>query len=518
MKKLRKLGAIMICLAVLMGVVPAIPARAEETSVGIPMLSVQAADNTILSYKYSETKKLKLTAQNTGGVNLKNIRITPRVSEKIEEWPFEIENKDYTYGIDHMEPGEKLTVEFEFTARENVSLTYYKLPFDFTAEADDESGRKIDGEYGIYVKTIAKEEEKSQDNQSGQNNQGGQTTQEPSGNTGTSVDDLPTNYGDAGGITNIDGGSSGGGNVSTPRVIVTGFSTNPAEVKAGSDFRLTIHLKNTSKKTAVSNMLFDLSSPTEGRDETASPAFLPSSGSSSIYLEKIKANGTQDISIELNAKSDLVQKPYSVEISMKYEDSEGGQYESMSSVSIPVKQDARFEFSEFEINPATISVGEEANIMCELYNLGRVKLYNVKARFEGNGIKTEEIFVGNVESGATASIDGMLLAEEATAGPETMKMILSYEDESGNVTESEKEFQLEIMEAIMDDMNMDDTMMEESKSSLPIIPIIVGLLIIAAVVVGIMIMKKKKKRRLEEEEEGLVDEYHRLIEDEHRES
>ena len=36
MKKLRKLGAIMICLAVLMGVVPAIPARAEETSVGIP--------------------------------------------------------------------------------------------------------------------------------------------------------------------------------------------------------------------------------------------------------------------------------------------------------------------------------------------------------------------------------------------------------------------------------------------------------------------------------------------------
>ena len=51
MKKLRKLGAIMICLAVLMGVVPAIPARAEETSVGIPMLSVQAADNTILSYK-----------------------------------------------------------------------------------------------------------------------------------------------------------------------------------------------------------------------------------------------------------------------------------------------------------------------------------------------------------------------------------------------------------------------------------------------------------------------------------
>lgn len=37
------------------------------------------------------------------------------------------------------------------------------------------------------------------------------------------------------------------GDGSVPRVIVTGFSTNPAEVRAGSNFKLTIHLKNTSK-------------------------------------------------------------------------------------------------------------------------------------------------------------------------------------------------------------------------------------------------------------------------------
>ena len=42
------------------------------------------------------------------------------------------------------------------------------------------------------------------------------------------------------------GGSSSDGSV--PRVIVTGFDTNPAEVHAGSDFTLTIHLENTSKK------------------------------------------------------------------------------------------------------------------------------------------------------------------------------------------------------------------------------------------------------------------------------
>ena len=64
---------------------------------------------------------------------------------------------------------------------------------------------------------------------------------------------------------------------------------------------------------------------------------------------------------------------------MKYEDGNAAQVEAASSLSIPVKQDARFEMSDFEITPATIAAGEEANITSSLYNLGRVKLYNVKA-------------------------------------------------------------------------------------------------------------------------------------------
>lgn len=204
---------------------------------------------------------------------------------------------------------------------------------------------------------------------------------------------------------------------------------------------------------------------------------------------------------------------------MKYEDMEGGQYESMSSISIPVKQDARFEFGDFEISPGVISVGEEANIMCELYNLGRVKLYNVKAKFEGTGIKSEEIFVGNVDSGATASIDAMVTAEKATDGAEQMKMTLSYEDESGNVMTAEKEFELEVMEqesemhAEMEEMEADET-----GAKLSIVPFIVVLLIVAGIVTAVIISKKKKKKRLEEEEEGLIDEFDRLTEDEPRES
>ncbi len=137
---------------------------------------------------------------------------------------------------------------------------------------------------------------------------------------------------------------------------------------------------------------------------------------------------------------------------MKYEDSDGAQIDAASSISIPVKQDARFEFSDFEISPESISVGDEANVMCNLYNLGRIKLYNVKVTFEGTCIKKEEVFLGNVESGATASIDAMLEGAQATAGPANVTMTVSYEDEAGRVATSQKELQIEVMEAMENEM------------------------------------------------------------------
>ena len=265
-------------------------------------------------------------------------------------------------------------------------------------------------------------------------------------------------------------------------------------------------------------MLFDLNAPTEGSEEaTAAPAFLPVSGSSSIYLDQIPAGGTKDISIDLNAKGDLVQKPYSIQVSMKYEDSAATQYESESAVSIPVKQDPRFEFGEFQISPSSISVGEEANVMCDLYNLGRIKLYNVKAEFSGEGIKTETVFVGNVESGSSATIDAMIEGESVTAGPGTMKMTLSYEDESGTVSTTEQTFELEVTEDMaMTDMAMTDYEIED-QGGFPVLPVGIAVILAAGAAVTAILYRRKKKKRIMEEEE-MIHEFDGLAEDESGES
>ena len=284
---------------------------------------------------------------------------------------------------------------------------------------------------------------------------------------------------------------------SVPRVIVTGFDTNPAEVHAGSDFTLTIHLKNTSKKTKVQNMLFELQAPTEGTDEqTSAPAFLPTSGSNSIYLNGIKADGTADISITLNAKADLLQKPYSINLSMKYEDSQATQIESSSSISIPVKQDARFEFSEFEISlrPSRSVVRQ---MLCAVFIIWEeLNCIMQKPDLKAMELKTGD-FIGNVDAGATGSIDAMLQGEKVTNGNSKITMTLSYEDESGNISETTKDFELEVTEAVDDsDMYMNtDGDAEAGSSGFPVVPVVVVIVIIAGVVAAVVFVKKKKKKQ-----------------------
>ena len=482
MKRLKKVLA-GFCMAALV-VMMVKPAEIQAASPEI--ITIKAKDNKVPVFQAGQSQTWTITVTNSTSQPLSQVALAPELGDSGESWPFKTEYQDYKQSVDVIPAGESCDFTFEFVQREDVPSARYTLQFVLTAENEVKASQKF------YVNTTAKSEDTKSSQEEGQEADAGGFSN--------------------GGVSYSGGGSAGSGSV--PRVIVTGFTTDPAEVRAGSNFTLTIHLKNTSKSTRVSNMLFDLSAPTEGSDEqTAAPAFLPASGSSSIYLEGIAANGTADISIQLNAKADLLQKPYSIDMSMKYEDSSATQIEATSSISIPVKQDARFEFSEFEISPESIAVGEEANVMCNLYNLGKIKLYNVKATFEGSCIDKEEVFVGNVESGASASIDAMVEGKKATKGPAKITMTLSYEDEAGEVKTMTKDFQLEVTEASESDLAAMD-METEDKGGIPVIPILILVAALAVIAAAVIIIRKKKKKQTLVEEEALLDELDGPSEDE----
>ena len=506
-------AALLIAAMILPGL--AVKAEAAEKPAEKPKVEISlVGDNQ--TFEAGETKTLTVQITNNSGQKLENVKVAPDMSKKkAGDWPFEKDWKQYSEKIDGVVAnGDSKSVSFDFTRREGAKRNSYTIPFSVYVQGID--GAIVTDSIFVYAKneTVTPEPTPGDNSQ----NQGDAGNGSAAGSGSDSADMNVT--ADDGAVAYSGGGSGSGGSSSdgsVPRVIVTGFDTNPAEVHAGSDFTLTIHLKNTSKKTKVQNMLFELEAPTEGTDEqTSAPAFLPTSGSNSIYLDGIKADGTADISITLNAKANLLQKPYSINLSMKYEDSQATQIDSSSSISIPVKQDARFEFSEFEISPQTIEVGGETNVMCSLYNLGRIKLYNAKARFEGNGIKKQEIFIGNVEAGATGSIDAMLKGEKVTNGNSKITMTLSYEDESGNISETTKDFELEVTEAVDDsDMYMNtDGDVDAGSSGFPVVPVVVVIVIIAGVVAAVVFVKKKKKKQMLNEEEELLDELDRSSEDE----
>lgn len=495
-----------LCIAaMLVGTVGILPAKAADA-----VLKVTTPGNKVQTYQYQKAQDFVLNVANNSDQTLKNIKVEPVLKKNTDKWPFKTEYQSYEASIPELNAGDSGSVKFNFTQRDDAGDKTYRLTFAVTAE--NESGEKVyDDKVTYSVNTSAKPESQKEDSKSDNLGQSAGGS-----NDGGNIDAY------AGGVDNGDavysggGGGEASGNGSVPRVIVTGFTTNPADVKAGSDFTLTLHLKNTSKSSRVGNMMFELEAPTAGSDEqTTAPAFLPSSGSNSIYLDGIAANGTADISIDLNAKADLVQKPYSINVSMKYEGANASQIEASSSISIPVKQDARFEFSEFEITPESIAIGEEANVSCNLYNLGRIKLYNAKAIFEGEDIKKNETFLGNLEPGSSTSIDVMLEGIQATQGDGQVKMTLSYEDEAGTVSTTEQTFNFTVTEAT-DDAVVDEMPEENAAGGLPIVPIVLVILIIAGIVAAVAIKKKKKSQKLAEEEEDLLDELDGPSEDEHQ--
>ena len=406
---------------------------------------------------------------NMGKTNVTKAVVTPVLSTDTATWPFEITQSGYSQTIEDL-PGtdtgmsdmdRRRELTWNLQTRSDVGNGYQKISFNVRYFASDGSSQTTT--LDTYIQT--------------------------SGTAGVSAD----------------------GKASTPRVIVTGFETNPEVVHAGDSFMLTLHLKNTSTATSVNNMLFEFDAAVEGKDsETTYESFLPTAGSNTIFVDKMAKNGTRDIQIEMEARSDLAQKPYAIDVNMSYEDEHVNAYTNKASVSIPVKQEARIDMSQPEVTPSSIDVGSEANVMFSIYNLGKTKLYNVSVKTDSEFFTGGDCFVGNLDSGATGSVDMYLTGEAATTDDGTVKLQITYEDETGAPTTVEKEISLFVTEPVYDDGMHDDTAMPDGDTGNGMgiggkIAVVVVILIAAGVAGAVIVMKRKKKKEQQNLEDDIMD-------------
>ena len=447
---------------------------------------LQVGDNWATpTVSYGQAVDIVLPIINLGTEELNDLVVEPVASTLVNEWPFEpdmtnyLQTEPFIPGNDTKEKAMQNRREFTFyfTVRSDVMSGYYPLKFNVSYT---KAGIRCEepAELTVYVKTQGK----------------------PG--------------------SGIIGGSGEEANGSKPRIVVTGFETDPADVFAGDTFTLTIHVQNTSKDTAVSNVLFDMQAASEGDDKTNTySAFLPTSGASSVYMNEIAADTEADIVIEMTAKADLAQKPYVLDVNMKYDTPTMFDLTDKASVSIPVMQESRFDTSIPEVAPTDITVGSQSNVMFSIYNTGKTTLYNVQVKFKADSIDEASAFVGNLQSGATGNVDVMLTGIAPTADDGTVNMEISYEDDAGNVSTTEKSITLFVTEDMsFDDMMGGDPMMGEDGMMMPeegggnskglIIGIIVAVVVVAAAGLGVFLTirrKKKAAKLLAEELEDLED-------------
>lgn len=438
---------------------------------------------------YGQYVDIVLPVVNMGVANLNNVTVTPVISNTVNEWPFVVETSGYTQTISDL-PGKgngqsdmdrRRELTWTFKARDDAMSGYYKLQFNVIYYVGSEVENCT---LTTYVKVRGAE-----------------------------------------GSGNIENEGAG---ISTPRVIVTGFRTEPEKVHAGDKFKLIVQLQNTSQRTAVSNMLVTFAAPSEGDLENSYAVFLPVAGSNSVYVDRIAKGGQREVSIELSAKNDLSQKPYQMDVNMEFEDDDYASFTASADVSIPIYQDARFELSKPEILPESINVGSEANVMFSIYNLGKVTLQNVHVNFEGDAVSGGDCFLGKVDAGGTGSVDAMVKGEAPTDEKNPVKVVITYENEAGEKFEYKQDIALivsgsmdagagdgfDLYDEYYDEIDFEDE--QESGNRIWIIVLVaVGIIVlIAGIVIAVKILKKRKEQKenmtllsdLEDGEEGEDDE------------
>lgn len=450
---------------------------AKENTSGTEKFLMLSNEVPISDAKYGEQTFVVLSLINLGKTDITDVVLTPTVSNDRSKWPFEINQAYDAQCVQIIQASDntadaynkRMDIGWYFNVRTDALTGCYPITFHATYY---QSGSLVETDIVTYI------------NIKGSN---------PS-DTLIKDDDKKS---------------------SNPRIIVTGFRTEPETVYAGSTFRFTVSVKNTSAETTVKNVLFNLEATVEGSDTTAAyAAFLPTSGSSSVYTDSISPGATYEMSIEMEAKSDLAQKPYVLTVNMKYDTDEQINISDSANVSVPIKQEAKIDTSSADVMPESIAVGEQSNVMFSVYNTGKTTLYNVKVSYKSDSVDESLTYIGNMSPGATGNVDSMITGIAPDTGDGIIKAVITYEDEAGNETQVEKELNLYVYELSFDedadmDMGYDMPIEEETpKNKVSTTVIIAGIVIVAVIVIVIIavVVRKRKKAKQHKEDVDLLDE------------
>ncbi|MCK9444008.1 MAG: hypothetical protein M0Q14_05735 [Tissierellaceae bacterium] len=300
----------------------------------------------------------------------------------------------------------------------------------------------------------------------------------------------------------IDGG--GDPSKGKPKLIIDKYVFEPQLVKAGENFEMKLSFFNTNSSKTVKNIKIFLTAEAGGTNPDSPSAggsvFTPVDSSNTFYIDSIPPKGRVEKSITMFTVPDALAKTHTILANFEYEDNEGNPLEDQERVGVPVVQQSKLETSELTIYPGAM-IGQPMPVSLEFYNTGKVTLYNMMVKLEGD-FQTENgsYYVGNFTSGSSEYFEGMVIPD--MPGELIGAVLFTYEDSTGQMQEIRKEFTMDVMEMPpmeefpedfyppMNDMNQGGI-----KGIVKSKWLWIGVVALGAIIGGVIFYKKKKREK-----------------------
>ena len=274
---------------------------------------------------------------------------------------------------------------------------------------------------------------------------------------------------------------------SAPVILVEKSVVSTGTAKAGEDFDVTVTLKNTSKTKSVQNMVASITVP--------SADFELKNNSNTIFIDKLGAEKTTDLSLTFHVGKSTVDGNYPIEVALSYDDSKANTLSSAGTFVVTVEQPLNVKLTMPAI-AADLTAGDTVPLSFQVMNLGRSTVYNVRCDVTGDGlVQTKTAFVGNMESGNDGEGDSNIFVSpmegENQYGKTTGTVTLTYEDAFGN--EHSQEFTFDTSISKKQDDSSKDGGTEKRAMQWWVSIAVISAIIVFAVVSSVSYRMGKKK-------------------------
>lgn len=246
------------------------------------------------------------------------------------------------------------------------------------------------------------------------------------------------------------------GTSSIPKLIVSKYTTDVEELRAGKTFNFTFDLYNSHSSVNAKNITVTVTQ--------AENIFTVTQGSNSFFIEKIKPGETVQQSLEMKVKSDAKTNAYKLNIKVEYEydgikpNPETGKVGETKEYDLNLQaiENARpvVDYINVYSFDGNVMVQSPAMLSFEFYNMGKSPLNNVIATVEGDFTKLDGnmYFVGNVVEGTSSYVEFEVIPNVEGQAKAIVK--ITYEDSNGDEVVFTKEQEITVMGAQVFDPGM----------------------------------------------------------------